>query len=46
VVDGMIIVDLLKSEPESLARYMGDKEYEEYIAYNKVTLPNNLDLVS
>lgn len=34
VIDGMIIVDLLKSEPESLSRYMGEDEYKRYIEYH------------
>lgn len=34
VVDGLIIVDLLKSNPDNLKRYMGDEEYDGYISYH------------
>jgi putative hemolysin len=36
VVDGMIIVDMLKSDPESLSRYMGEEEYRSYIEHHEV----------
>lgn len=41
VVDGLIIVDLLKSDPESLHRYMGEEEYRKYIEHHEVMVPKS-----
>ncbi|NCG08639.1 MAG: GNAT family N-acetyltransferase [Verrucomicrobia bacterium] len=35
VIDGLIVVDLTKSEPRVMSRYMGKELYNEFIEYNK-----------
>ena len=36
VIDGLIIVDLFKSDPKIMQRYMGREGYAEFVEYNSV----------
>ena len=38
-LDGLIAVDLLKCDPKVMRRYMGAKEYADYMAYHHAEIP-------